>query len=145
MSNTTRHRPNRDPLVPERNREIDRRGGFATIPNRFFHHGFFAALTDSERSLYFFLVLAGDRNGVSFYHFDRICSILELSLDAYIDTRNSLMKKDLIAHDGTRFQVLSLPSQPVTTPSFPLQAREDFEDRDPATIRRCIISSLKEA
>jgi len=145
MSNTTRHRPNRDPLVPERNRDIDRRGGFAYIPNRFLHHGFFAALTDSERSLYLFLVLAGDRNGVSFYHFDRICAVLELSTDAYIDTRNSLIKKDLIAYDGTRFQVLSLPAQPVATPSEPLQTTEDFEDRDPATIRQAIISSLKEA
>jgi len=144
MSRTTRNRPNRDPIFPERNRDIDRRGGFATIPNRFLHHGFFAALTDPERSLYFFLVLAADRNGVSFYHFDRICVFLEISTDAYIDARNSLIKKDLIAYDGTRFQVLSLPPLPVTTPSDPLQTSEDFEDRDPATIRQSIRASLKE-
>jgi len=101
MPKTDRYRPNRNPLVPERIRDIDRRGGFAFVPNRFLHHGFFAALSNAERSLYFFLVLVGDRNGVSFYHFDRICSILELPLDTYIDIRNSLIKKDLIAHDGT--------------------------------------------
>ena len=137
--------PNRNPLVPERIRDTDRRGGFAFIPNRFLHHGFFAALSHPERSLYLFLVLAGDRNGVSFYHFDRINSLLELSLDDYIGIRNSLIAKDLIAHDGTRFQVLSLPAETVVTPSRPLETDEDFEEHDPATIRRCILSSLKKA
>ena len=142
MPKTSRRRPNRAPIVPERNRDIDRQGGFAFIPNRFLHHGFFTALSHTERSLYLFLVLAGDRNGVSFYHFDRICSMLELSLDSYIDSRNSLIKKDLIAYDGTRFQVLALPDRPITSPSAPLQTEDDFEENDPATIRQCIRASL---
>lgn len=142
---TSRNRPNRNPLVPERIRDTDRQGGFAFIPNRFLHHGFFAALSHPERALYLFLVLAGDRNGVSFYHFDRICSVLELSLDDYIDVRNSLIHKDLIAYDGTRFQVLSLPAEPVVTPRRPLETEEDFDEHDPATIRRHVLSSLKKA
>ena len=143
MTRTSRNRPNRNPLVPERLRDTDRRGGFAFIPNRFLHHGFFAALSHPERSLYLFLVLAGDRNGISFHHFDRITTLLELSLDDYIDIRNSLIAKNLVAHDGTRFQVLSLPAEPVVTPTRSLETDEDFEDHDPATIRRCILSSLK--
>ncbi|MBM4318850.1 MAG: hypothetical protein FJ125_02575 [Deltaproteobacteria bacterium] len=143
MSSMSRHRISRGPLVPERIRNPDRQGGFAFLPNRFLQDGFFATLSDGERSLYLFLVLASDRNGVSFYHFDRICSILQMPLETYVDTRNRLIHKDLIAYDGIRFQVLSLPARPVTTPSDPLETDEDFEDRDPATIRLCIQSSLK--
>jgi hypothetical protein len=40
------------------------------------HRGFFAQLSHLERSLYFFIVLAADRNGVSFYAHDRICTEL---------------------------------------------------------------------
>ncbi|MBC8422870.1 hypothetical protein H8E07_01985 [bacterium] len=142
MSNMPRNRPSRCPIIPERIRGPDRRGGFAFIPNRFLQEGFFTSLSDGERSLYLFLVLAGDRNGVSHYHFDRICSILELPIETYIDTRDSLIHKDLIAYDGIRFQVLSLPARPITRPSAPLETAEDFEASDPATIRLCIQSSL---
>jgi len=75
--------------------------------------GFFASLSHAERSLYFFLVLAADRNGVSFHAHDRICAELELSLDEYLAVRNRLIDMDLIAFDGSRFQVLSLPPAPV--------------------------------
>ena len=136
-------RPHRTPILPDRIRDNDRTGGFAFIPNRFLHDGFFTALSDSERSLYLFLVLAGDRNGVSFYYFDRICSALQVSLDVYINTRNSLIAKDLIAYDGTRFQVLSLPAQPPVRRTQPLQSDDDFDNYDPATIRQSILSSLK--
>jgi hypothetical protein len=140
----TTPRSSRRPIVPHRIRGPDRQGGFAFIPNRFLQDGFFASLSDRERSLYLFLVLAGDRNGISFYHFDRICSILQMPLETYINTRDSLIHKDMIAFDGTRFQVLSLPAQPVTTPTAPLETDEDFEDCDPATIRLRIRSSLGE-
>jgi hypothetical protein len=55
--------------------------------------------------------MASDRNGVSFYSYDTICTLLQLSLDEYIASRNSLIKKDLIAFDGILFQVLSLPQK----------------------------------
>jgi hypothetical protein len=106
------------------------------------HQGFFASLSHTERSLYFFLVLAGDRNGVSFYAHDRICAALELTLDDYLVVRDSLIDKDLIAFDGTRFQVLSLPPAPVVPPPRPLVTQEDFDDRDPATIQRILRSSF---
>jgi hypothetical protein len=34
-----------------------------------------------------------------------------MSLDQYIEARNGLIAKDLIAFDGTIFQVLSLPAK----------------------------------
>ncbi len=143
MSVRSRSRPShRAPVLPERVRRIE--GGFAFIPNRFLHRGFFASLSHLERSLYFFLVLAGDRNGVSFYSYDRICSILEVTPDDYLGARNALIDKDLVAFDGTRFQVLSLPAKPVAPPRAPLVAAEDFEREDPATIRQIIRASLDE-
>jgi hypothetical protein len=128
------------PPRPDRIRRIDR--GFAFVPNEFLHRGFFASLSHAERSLYFFLVLAGDRNGVSFYAHDRICGALELTLDEYLLVRNSLIDKDLIAFDGRRFQVLSLPQTPLVPPQRPLVTQDDLEDHDPATIRHLIRSSL---
>jgi len=96
-------------LNAERIRCID--GGFSFIPHRFLMEGFLASLNQKELLLYLFLVIASDRNGLSFYSYDTICTLLELSLDEYIASRNNLMQKDLIAFDGTLFQVLSLPQK----------------------------------
>jgi hypothetical protein len=96
-------------LRPERLRRID--GGFSFIPHRFLLEGFLASLNQKEFLLYFFLVLASDRNGLSFYSYDRICTLLQITLDEYIASRDGLIEKDLIAFDGTLFQVLSLPQK----------------------------------
>ena len=98
-------------LVAERIREVD--GGFSFIPHRFLTGGFLSSLNPHELLLYFFLVLSGDRNGLSFYGYDKICTLLQMPLDQYIQARDGLMEKDLIAFDGTIYQVLSLPKQPV--------------------------------
>ncbi|MCP3897153.1 hypothetical protein [Moraxella sp.] len=97
-------------LVADRIRRID--GGFSFIPHRFLTDGFLKALSQQELLLYIFLVLAADRYGLSFYSYDRICSSLRMSLEQYSAARVGLIEKDLIAFDGTLFQVLSLPSKP---------------------------------
>ena len=97
-------------LNTERIRRIG--GGFAFIPHRFLTGGFVSALGADELLLYLLLVLVADRNGLSFYGYDKICSLLEMDLDRYIDARDGLIRQDLIAFDGTLFQVLSLPSAP---------------------------------
>src|SRR5262245_22725742 len=88
-ADANRRPPHRPPPRPDRIRRIT--GGFAFVPNEFLHHGFFASLSHTERSLYFFLVLAGDRNGVSYYAHDRICAALELTLDEYLIVRDRLI------------------------------------------------------
>ena len=98
-------------LNPDRLRRIE--GGFSFIPHRFLTDGFLASLNQKENLLYLFLVLVSDRLGLSFYAYDAICSLLGLSLDEYIEARDGLIRKDLIAFDGTLFQVLDLPSNPV--------------------------------
>jgi hypothetical protein len=130
----------RSPIIAERVRRID--GGFSFIPHRFLHGGFFASLSREELLLYFMLVLAGDRNGVSFYSADAICGLLLIRNDDYLLARNGLIDKDLLAFDGRRFQVLSLPTSPRQIIERPLQTEEDFAERDPATIREILRRSF---
>jgi len=84
----------RNPLVSYRVRSIY--GSFAFIEHRFLRHGFRASLGHHELLLYFFLVLVADRQGLSFYSYDKICSLLTISIDEYILARDSLINKDLL-------------------------------------------------
>jgi hypothetical protein len=95
-------------LVPDRVRKIN--GGFSFIPHRFLRDGFLEHLSQSELLLYLFLVLAGDHRGLSYYSYERICSLLDLRLEQYVAARDGLINKELIAFDGTLFQVLELPA-----------------------------------
>jgi hypothetical protein len=100
------------PLVPERIRGIE--GSFAFIEHRFLRDGFLRRLSHHELLVYFFLVLACDHQGMSYYGYEKICSQLKLLLDDYMQARDALIRWDLIAFDGRLFQVLSLPQCPVT-------------------------------
>jgi hypothetical protein len=97
-------------INPDRIRSIN--GGFSFIPHRFVTDGYLASLGQTQLLLYLFLVLVSDRFGLSYYAYDSICSLLQLTLDEYTAARDSLLKKDLIAFDGTLFQVLQLPAKP---------------------------------
>jgi hypothetical protein len=98
-------------LNPDRIRRID--GGFSFIPHRFLTDGFLSSLNQKELLLYLFLVLASDRHGLSFYSYDAICSFLQIRVEDYMEARDGLIEKDLIAFDGTLFQVLDLPEGPM--------------------------------
>jgi hypothetical protein len=93
--------------------------------------------------LYFFLILAADRNGLSYYSYDKILRLLRISLDEYILARDGLIEKDLIAFDGCLFQVLSLPQRPCVDQPRSLTSRKDMERYDPATIGQLIGRSFK--
>ena len=121
-------------LKPDRVRRID--GGFSFIPHRFLADGFLTSLSQEEILLYLFLILVSDRHGLSFYSYDSICSLLQITADEYIDARNALIKKDLIAFDSTIFQVLDLPTKPIK----PVASKNDQ-----TTIEQLIQLSLKEA
>jgi len=95
-------------LAPDRVRRPG--NGFAFIPHRFLTDGFLQSLSRHELALYLFLVLASDKNGLSFYGDKTIRSILGLKDEDYEFARNNLIHKNLILYDGTLFQVLSLPS-----------------------------------
>jgi hypothetical protein len=98
-------------LLPERVRRIE--GSFAFIEHRFLRAGFWRNLHPQERLLYVLLVLASDRHGLSYYSYDKLCSLLDITADDYIEARDGLIDQDLLAFDGTLFQVLSLPNEPI--------------------------------
>jgi hypothetical protein len=125
-------------LYPNRLRRIT--GSFAFIEHRFLHDGFWEHLSHRELLLYLFLLLVADRNGVSYYSYDKIYSLLRISMDEYL---NALIDKDLIAFDGYHFQVLSLPEKPVNEPLRLLKSQQEMERCDPATIHNLIGQSLK--
>lgn len=128
------------PLVSHRIRTIN--GSFAWISHRFLRQGFWGSLTHHELLVYLFLVIVGDRQGISYYSFDKICSLVAISPDEYIVARDGLIDKDLISFDGYLFQVLSLPEQVIATPRSPLITKKDMQREDPATISRIIAKSL---
>jgi hypothetical protein len=129
----------KQPLCPARQRHIT--GSFAFIEHRFLRDGFWSSLSQPECLLYVFLVLVADRHGLSYYGYDKICTLLRFTLDEYLVARNGLIEKDLIAFDGHLFQVLSLPDQPVRAVAS-LRTSEHLQQRDPATIRQIIRHSL---
>jgi hypothetical protein len=103
-------------LVPQRVRKIQ--GSFAFLEHRFLRDGFWIDLTHHERLLYVMLVLVADRHGLSYYSYDKLCSLIGFTVDDYVTARNVLMDQDLLAFDGTIFQVLDLPEcHPRTSPA----------------------------
>lgn len=127
------------PLDQDRVRKIA--GSFAFVEHRFLRSGFFSVLTHHELLLYVFLVLVADRNGLSYYSYDKICILLKITLDDYIIARDGLIEKDLIAFNGHLFQVLSLPKQPPQDLA-PLKNSDDMQAHDPATIEQIITKSM---
>ena len=92
-------------LNPRRIRKID--GSFAFIEHRF--RGWMKTLSPEELLVYFFLVLAADDQGLSYYGPETIGEQLQLSPDQYRQALNGLITLDLVAYQEPLFQVLSLP------------------------------------
>ncbi len=131
---------NKQPIISHRVRKID--GSFAWISHRFLRMGFWGSSTHHELLLYMFLVMAADRQGISYYSFDKICSLVSITPDEYILARNDLIDKNLIAFDDRLFQVLSLPRE-ITFCDQILAGKKDMEQHDSATIHQMIKKSLR--
>jgi hypothetical protein len=127
-------------LYPDRLRQIS--GSFAFIEHRLLRDGFWDTLSQHELLLYLLLIVVADRNGLSYYSYDRLCSLLKISVDDYILARDALIEKDLIAFDGCLFQVLSLPPKPRGVAARPLKTAKDMQTHDPATVHQLVKKSL---
>ncbi len=113
-------------IVPQRRRQLV--PPFAWVDRRFLFDGYLSRLSPKENLLYFFLVVAADRDGLSFYSYDRICQLLKLSVDDYIQARDGLIEKQLIAFDGCQFQVLALPRREIIKIPRPREIAESEKD-----------------
>lgn len=111
----------RRPVVvprPDRVRGVPR--SFGWVDHRLLRDGHLAWLSPTDIALYLFLVLAADRQGVSFYRLESIARELgHLDWSALGRAQRRLIELDLIAYqprgphapDGT-FQVLPLDGLP---------------------------------
>jgi hypothetical protein len=106
---------NKQIIDHKRVRKID--GSFSWINHRFITGGFLEDLSTYEILLYFFLVAVSDRDGISFYYDDRICRILKIDLASLAEARKGLIQRSLLAYKYPVYQVLALPSKPVSAPS----------------------------
>ena len=100
-------------IVPELRRQLA--PPFAWLDRRFLFDDYLGRSSPKENLLYLFLALAADRDGLSFYSYDRICQLLKFTVDDYIEAREGLLGKELIAFDGRQFQLLALPRRDVIT------------------------------
>lgn len=98
-------------LDPNRIRKIQ--GSFSWVDHRFITGGFLVDLSTIEILLYLFLVAVCDRNGISFYHQDKIASLLKIDLASLGKAREALIHRSLLAYEPPLYQILSLPARPV--------------------------------
>ena len=103
---------------PHRRRRIEGRS-FAWIDHRLLRSGFVPVMTHQDQSLYLFLSLVADRNGVSFYRKEKICDVLGLDFTALAIARDRLIEMDLLAFAPYSalsvngfYQVLAVDGQP---------------------------------
>src|ERR1051325_8629556 len=101
-------------LCSERVRRIPT--SFAWIDHRLRSDGFLQRMTPDEVSLYFFLALASDRQGLSCWRLDRIeRELLCMDVPSLREARAGLIRMNLLAyrpwfpkaHDGS-YQLLSI-------------------------------------
>jgi hypothetical protein len=88
---------------PQKIRKIQ--GSFAWIDHRLARNGYLQVMTHDDMVLYLFLILAADRNGVSFYRKEKICDALNLDFRQFEVARDHLINLKLIAFEG--YTVLS--------------------------------------
>lgn len=111
---------------PENVRHIS--GSFAWVDHRLLREGYLPVMTHPDQVLYLFLVLAADRNGVSFYRKEKICDILALDFKQFEIARDRLIDMNLMAYQpytvlspNGYYQVLPIKT---TAPDFTRKVTE---------------------
>lgn len=104
---------------PKRVRCIEPGRSFAWIDHRLLRSGFLPVMTHEDQSLYLFLSLVADRNGVSFYRKEKICDLLGLDFTPFEIARDRLIEMGLIAFKpysalsvNGHYQVLAVEGRP---------------------------------
>jgi len=94
-------------LIPDRVRKVP--ASFSWVDHRVLREGYLEVLLPEEMLLYFFLILVGDRHGLSFYATRSMAKILKVSAQKICTARRRLCEEGLIAYQKPLYQVLSLP------------------------------------
>ena len=106
-------------LRPNRVRVIERPFGWA--PCRLVRMGWLARLSLPAKALYLGLCLVADRRGLSHWSERRLGAALGMDAAILRAAQGELVRSDLLAFDGQRYQLLSLPAANArpTTPRVP--------------------------
>lgn len=125
-------------LRPDRLRTLER--PFGWIPFRLLTSGWLQSLGREAKLLYFFLCLAADTQGISFYGEARLCPLLGLTASELGEARKELCGHDMLAFDGRVYQLLSLPHKKV-----PVQSSPGRRSGTPEPVGRILKRILQEA
>jgi len=147
------------PPLPERLRSRPVYG-FGWIDHRFLRDGYLSRTSPPALALYCLLVCAADRDGLSYYSQERLCSLLVMDARELASARRELIELGLIAYRKPLYQLLSLEAPPpLPPPPVPARdvaqnrasAREEAKTAPPAVIERgvdlraMVEASLREA
>jgi hypothetical protein len=94
-------------INPERIRKVP--GSFSWVDREFMRSGYLQVLSAEAILVYFFLLIVGDHQGLSFYGDRHMGRVLKLAGPQLEKARRQLMIQDLIAYQRPMYQVLSLP------------------------------------
>ncbi|MHC4638917.1 MAG: hypothetical protein ACYTBV_15685 [Planctomycetota bacterium] len=115
---------------PQNIRKI--KSSFAWIDHRLLRNGFLGVMTHQDMALYLFLVLAADRNGVSFYRKEKICDALSFDFRQFEIARDRLINFKLVAFEAYTvlspngyYQILPIESK---APNFVNQVMQKTTD-----------------
>jgi len=108
-------------------------GSFAWIDHRLMRNGFINVMTHQDMALYLFLVLAADKNGVSFYRKEKICEAVCLDYNQFEIAKDRLINMKLIAFEGYSmlspngyYQILPIADQ---APDYSTQITQKIADK----------------
>jgi hypothetical protein len=93
------------------------KGGFAWIDRQYLHSGWIYGCDAVEQLVYYWLILASNEQGVSFYRSEKAAGILQLNVQKMRDAQETLIRLGLIAKQENIIQVLELPQQPYELPT----------------------------
>ena len=81
---------------------------FSWVDHRFITHGLIAELYPLEILLYVFLIIVGDRYGLSYYGDEKICRLLKIDKPSLCILRKKLILKSFIGYKRGVYHVLAL-------------------------------------
>lgn len=82
---------------------------FGWVDHALYLNGYLKEMSHSSQSLYLFLCIAANRDGVSWYSDAKIRDVTGLQTEALQAARRELIDMDLVAFESPWFQVLSVP------------------------------------
>ena len=94
------------PVIPKRVRKIPQ--SFSWVDHRLVREGYIEQLSHPSGALYLFLLTVSDAQGLSYYSDGAVCKRLKMDQITLDQSRDELIRTDLIAYKSPLYQVLAL-------------------------------------